>query len=122
VADDESRWRLHVKPVFGSTLASRLTTPLLSKYVEKRLEAKAEAGTINRELSLLRGAFNLAYESTTRLVSQVPTFPMLKESNIRKGFLTDKQCDDLAASCLAEGVWMRAVFEVGCSYGWRREE
>jgi hypothetical protein len=116
LADDESRWRLHLQPVFGTMLASRLSTPMLSKYVAARRDAGAKNATINRELSLVRAAFNLGYKSTPPLVSRVPYFPMLEEHNTRKGFLTAKQYDDLGALCLKDGVWMRAMMEVGATY------
>lgn len=122
LADDESRWRKHLKPVFGTMLASRLTTPTLSKYVEGRLVEGARPGSVNREMSLLRAAFNLGHKSTPPLVLRVPHFPMLEESPARKGFLTDGQYDALGAECIKHGVWLRAIMEMGATFGWRRSE
>jgi integrase len=120
--DDESRWRLHLQPVYGSMLASRLTTPMLSKFVEGRLAEGARPGTVNRDMSLLRAAFNLGHKSTPPLVVRVPHFPMLEESPARKGFLTDAQYDALGAECMKHGVWLRAIMEIGATFGWRRSE
>ncbi|MGA7471133.1 MAG: site-specific integrase, partial [Candidatus Sulfotelmatobacter sp.] len=40
----------------------------------------------------------------------------------RTGFLESKQHDNLAAECAKVGLWMRAIFEVGVTYGWRHGE
>jgi integrase len=122
LADDESRWRLHLQPLFGTMLASRLSTPMLSKYVAARLAEGAQPGTVNREMSLLRAAFNLGHKSTPPLVVRVPHFPMLEESAARKGFLTDAQYDALGAECMKHGIWLRAIMEIGGTFGWRRSE
>jgi integrase len=120
--DDEARWRIHLEPVFGSLLASRLTTPMLDKYVAGRREAGAKNGTINRELSLLRASFHKGFKSTPALVRAVPHFPMLQENNVRKGFLSDAQYDTLGAECIKHGIWLRTIMEVGATYGWRSSE
>lgn len=77
-------------------------------------------GTLNRELAYLRSAFNLARKSG--VIRTVPYFPMLKESNARQGFLRDDQYSALAAACAAEGLWLRSMFVVMYSYGWRKGE
>ncbi len=46
-------------------------------------------------------------------------FPRLPEENIRRGFVEDAQYERLAAACAKVGLWMRALFEVGYSFGWR---
>ncbi len=47
---------------------------------------------------------------------------MLKEDNVRTGFLQHGEYEKLAAACKAEGLWLRTLFELGCAYGWRRSE
>jgi len=47
---------------------------------------------------------------------------MLKETNVRTCFLENRQHDKLAAECAKIGLWMRAIFEVGVTFGWRHEE
>jgi len=47
---------------------------------------------------------------------------MLKESPPREGFLKDEDHPKLATECSKEGIWMRAIFECGCTFGWRYEE
>jgi integrase len=36
--------------------------------------------------------------------------------------LTDSQRDVLATECTSAGLWLRAMYEVGCTYGWRVSE
>jgi len=47
---------------------------------------------------------------------------MLREDNIRTGFLESKQHNSLAAETGKVGLWLRALFETGYTYGWRHEE
>jgi integrase len=55
-------------------------------------------------------------------VVTIPYIPMLKESNTRTGFLESRQHDLLAKECASVGLWMRAIFEIGYTYGWRHSE
>ena len=145
VKSSRGRWEKNLRPFFGAIKARDLTTPTIDRYIEKRRqellakyakrhkgESDAEYGermkkqkkspnaSINRELSVLRGAFFLARKS--RLIREVPYFPMLKEDNVRTGFLEPGEYERLAAAAMAEGLWMRTLFELGYAYGWRRSE
>jgi integrase len=66
-----------------------ITTKLLYEFIEKRQNEGAKNATINRNLSLLRRMMNLAWREGK--LAQTPYFPMLKEDNVRKGFLTPTQ-------------------------------
>lgn len=67
----------------------------------------------------MNGWGRLAVLNTTRL----PTFHMLDESgNVRKGFLKDDQYQRLAQECGGIGLWLRTVFEIYYTYGWRKNE
>jgi len=122
-ADDvDARWRLHLRPFFSGMRAVDVTTEELARYVDKRQEQDAAAATINRELAALRRMFRLGAQATPPKLIRVPKFPMLKENNTRTGFLTDAQRASLAAECASVGLWLRAIFEVGCTYGWRISE
>jgi hypothetical protein len=118
----EGRWRLHLQPFFTRMRASDVTTEHLRRYIAARRDQCAEPATINRELALLRRAFNLGVQSTPPKVRIVPHFPMLKESNVRRGFLESDQYDHMSAECAKVGLWMRAIFELGFTYGWRLHE
>lgn len=142
-AKEEERWRVHLQPFFGHLRVPQVTTDLLRRYIEKRkaeeivVVSKLNSGevqrkgtgkfpknaTINRELAFLRAAFYLGYECTPPKVGRVPKFPMLDESDsVRKGFLRDEQFDALARECSSVGLWLRALFEMLYTYGWRRGE
>lgn len=108
---------LHMEPYFQGIRAANLTTEMLRKYIAKRQEQGAKNASINRELALLRSAFNLAGKSGRLRVA--PWFPMLPEDNVRENFLEDKGYAKLADAYLKEGVWLRGLFEVGRTYGWR---
>ena len=118
----EGRWRLHLQPFFTRMRASDVTTQHLRRSIAARRDQCAEPATINRELALLRRAFNLGLESTPPKVRIVPHFPMLKESNVRRGFLESDQYDRVSEECAKAGLWMRAIFELGFTYGWRLHE
>ncbi|HVO61179.1 MAG TPA: site-specific integrase, partial [Terriglobales bacterium] len=120
IQDAKERWERHLKPVFGSTAATRVTDEKLEDYASARVSAGAAKATVNRELSLLRFAFNLARKK--RKLQFVPCFPMFKENNIRTGFVEDSQYDKLAAACAKRGLWLRAMFETGYQFGWRSGE
>lgn len=121
-SDAEARWRLHLLPFLTRRRATDVTTDLVRRYIGLRQQEGAENATINRELSLLKRAFNLARECTPPKVRIVPYIPMLKESNVRKGFVEWEQYDRLAGECAQVGLWMRALVEVGSTYGWRHAE
>jgi integrase len=120
--DVESRWKLHLKDFFAHYRANDVSTSLVARYIDKRQTENAANGTINRELAALKRAFNLALQSTPPKVNRVPYIPHLAEDNVRTGFLEQHQYEKLADYFAGVGLWMRAIFEVGFSYGWRREE
>ena len=69
-----------LREFFGAFRASRVETATLHSYVKHRRTAGVSNATINRELALLRRAFNLAKKSTPPQVNRVPVFPILKEA------------------------------------------
>lgn len=122
IDDLEARWRLHLQPFFGAVRAVEITSQLVARYVDSRQQEEAENATINRELAALKRMFNLARQSTPPKVLSVPYIPMLKEDNVRTGFVESRQHDNLAAETGKVGLWLRAMFETGYTYGWRHEE
>jgi integrase len=118
----ERRWKLHLMKWFTRVRACDVTTDRVRRYTEARLAEGATNASINRELALLKRAFNLARECTPPKVKIVPHIPMLKETNVRKGFLESDAYTRLAEECARAGLWMRAILECGHTYGWRHEE
>jgi integrase len=98
--DVQGKIRLHLHPFFGEhRKMTTITTAALREFVVARQEAEASNAEINRELAVLRRAFNLAIQAG-RLLAK-PHFPMLKERNTRTGFLERDQIDRICAALAA---------------------
>ena len=81
----------NIRPFFGSLRARRLSTDRMEDYRQKRKAEGRSDATVNRELSILRTAFHNARKRTPPKVVSVPYFPMVQETTVRKGFLSDQQ-------------------------------
>ena len=80
----------NIRPFFGHLKVSAVTSEKLREYRRRRCaEGRAET-TCNRELSILRVAMNLGRKCTPPKVISLPYFPMVREENVRQGFLTDE--------------------------------
>lgn len=120
--DAEARWRIHLKPFFAHVRAVDLGTDQICRYIDHRMTNKAANATINRELSIIKRMLSLGRKSSPAKVTRMLHIAMLKEDNVRKGFLSDAEFDLLADQCAAVGLWLRAMLEVGATYGWRLNE
>ena len=83
--------RLHLKPFFGDVRAAEFSTTLVKTYKTKRKNEEASNASINRELTMLKRAFNLGYQAEPPLVNKVPHIQRLPEKNVRTGFLEPEQ-------------------------------
>lgn len=84
----------HLERIFGASLASTITSDRVSAYARTRKDEGAANATINRELAALKRAFHLA--AIAGRVARVPHVAMLKESNVRKGFLEPHEFEAIA--------------------------
>jgi integrase len=121
-ADVKARWEQHLKPVFAHLPAAAVTSALVQKYAVDRQDEGAQNATINRELAALKRMFHLGKKCTPPKVATIPAFPRLAERNIRKGFVEDATYRPLADAAARVGIWLRAMFEVAFSFGWRFSE
>ncbi len=105
-----------------------LDTSKVRKYVEHRMEAKEVEGqtirgasnaTINRELAALKRMLNLGAKCTPPKVDRVPYVPMLKESNVRKGFFEKSEFVSLREALSTD---LKPMVTFAYKTGWRREE
>jgi integrase len=104
-------------------LAGTVTVDDVNKYVAKRMKQGAANASINRTLAILRRMFSLAVKNGKVKKDAVPFVEMLDEKgNVRTGFLASRDQDALAQACGKVGLWMRAIFEVGVTLGWRYRE
>ena len=118
----KSRWETHLRPFFHAIPAESITSDQVEAYIALRLGQKAENGTVNRELAALKRLYSLAIRSRKLSLGECPYIPHLTERNVRRGFLRDIQYAALAAATLKQGLWLRAMFELGYIYGWRKTE
>jgi integrase len=120
--DLKMRWENHLKPFFGHFRPANVSSDLVARYIDQRKQEGAANASINRELAVLKRAFHLGRQCTPPKVRVVPYFQMLKENNVRTGFLEIGQYESLARACAKIGLWMRTLFELGFTYGWRHAE
>lgn len=79
-------WGLnHTDQYFRSRLVRTIKTDALYRFIEKKQKEGLANATINRCLALLKRAMNIARRDGK--LAAVPYFPMLKEDNIRTGFI-----------------------------------
>jgi integrase len=126
---EKQRCETHVRPFFGKILAAKLGTSDIRRYIEKRRIAETKANgrtyepasnaSINRELSLVRRALNLAAAHEPPKVARVPRFAMLAEDNVRKGFFEHEDFVRLRQALPEE---MRPVVTFAYYTGCRRGE
>jgi integrase len=110
----------HLSPPFGSVVANNLTTDAVRHYIAARQQEGAANATINRELASLKRMFNLGRQCTPPKIRVLPYIPMLKENNVRTGFVDNEAFSRLIAE--ASELWLRLFLELGFTYGWRRAE
>jgi integrase len=119
--DAEKRLR-NLDSFFEGEKVVRITTPRINKYIETRLEAGAENGTINRELAALKRMLNLGAKETPPRVNRVPYIPMLEEDNVRSGFFEPIMFDALQVWFLEHAPEYVAFIVFGYMTGWRYQE
>ena len=108
-----------LRPFFGKLKAVRLSTDTMDAYRVKRKTGGVLDATVNRELSMLRTAFHNARKRTPPKVNVVPYFPMVKETFIRQGFLSDESYERLLKELPSE---LKALFASWFQCGVRRNE
>jgi hypothetical protein len=86
----QRRLTLHLLPEFGKVRAAEFSTARIKAYIKKR-QKQAANSCINRELAIVKRIFHLALKSDPPKVACMPYIPMLRENNVRKGFLEHDQ-------------------------------
>ena len=109
----------NIRPFFGKIRAIKLTTDKMDAYREKRKAEGRTDATANRELSIVRTAFNNARKRSPPKVNVVPFFPMIEEKTIRQGFLADESYDRLRDEL---PQYLKAIFVCAYETGMRKNE
>jgi integrase len=86
IAFCEGNVRLHLRPHFGALRAGKITSAMVQQYADERLADGAAVGKVNREVALLKRAFNIAARATPARVLRVPYIRLFREDNARRGF------------------------------------
>jgi integrase len=113
----EGRIKNHLAPAFERRRMADITTSDLTAYAVKRHGEQASNATINRELALLRRAYNLAKRAGKLL--HAPHVPMLQESAPRAGFFEREEIE-----CVIRHLAQhhQAPVRFGYLTGWRLSE
>ncbi len=96
-----------------------ITTDKIRSYTRERMDRGYSNASINRELAALKRMFHLAARETPPKVSMIPYIPMLKESNVRKGFFEDHEFYALRD---ALPPYLKPVVTFAFHTGWRKGE
>jgi integrase len=75
----------HLRAAFAFDRAVDIKADRIRTYIANRQQEGARAATINRELAVLKRGFSLAAEDQS--ISQAPHIELLKERNVRQGFV-----------------------------------
>lgn len=110
--------RCHLRPFFGMRRATAIGSELIAQYVKSRRARGVKNSTINRELALLRRAFNLGAACEPPKVLRVPKIHELEENNVRKGFFTEEHFGAVMAKLSPEiGAVVEFAYYTGCRRG-----
>jgi integrase len=102
IADVKGKIEQGLRPFFGEMLADQVNTLEIQRWVTWRSShrlrrsatsdrAELSPASINRELSILRRAFQIGYERQPQMVEKIPPIKKLAEGSARKGFVTPEQ-------------------------------
>ena len=108
----------HLSPFFGGKTLAQITPKLISAYKVTRREEGAAASTTNKELGMLRHAFNIAIKDW-EWCRETPFHRVSLErvDNKRVRYLTDEEFTHLVSFC---PNWLRPIVLVARYTGIRR--
>ena len=102
---------------FAGYTVQACTSLAVSHYMADMLRQGRKVPTINREITVLRSAFRLAYRHD--LIARVPAIKLLPDHAVRNEFFTRAEIDALLP-CLPE--YLRDLVLLAYLTGWRKGE
>jgi integrase len=110
----------HLEPFFGDYVLAEITPALISRYKSQRLREGAKPATLNRELSLMKHAFNLAVKEW-EWCRENPCcrVKMERENNERNRVLGYDEEERLLEAC---PQWLREIIIFALDTGAREGE
>jgi integrase len=115
--DKAERSATRLKEFFGNTKAHALKGDSIKRFIAQRQTEGAANATINRELALLKRAYNLGIEAEK--IVRKPYIPQLKEDNIRSGFFEYAEFVAVRGAC---PDYLKPVVTFAYYTDWRKEE
>lgn len=111
---------LHLSPFFDRYRLAEITPSLISEYKSKRRREGAAPGTVNREMALLKHAFDLAHKVRGWVAENaVMKVPMEKEPPSRDRWLSSEEERKLLG---ASPKWLQEIIIFAVETGCRRGE
>jgi len=104
----------NLRTFFEDYKLSEITADLILKYREKRAEGGVKPATVNRDLAIMKNAFNRAtykWEPSWATVNPVKKVEMLAENNERDRWLSKEEVDRLKAACPG-WLWEICLFAI----------
>ncbi len=109
---------LHLLPFFGNSLITAVDRKMISKYRTHRKSEGAKPASVNREMSMLSKALNLAV-TEWEWIENCPKFPKEKENNEIDRYLSDDEESILLSSC---DEWLKDLIVFALNTGLRQDE
>jgi integrase len=106
-----------IRENFGNHKAVNVKSPMMDKYISEQLELGRANATINRGVSALKTAFNLAKKQ--EILKDVPFFTTLREDNARQGFFEKAEYEAVLKHI---PDYLKGVVQMAHYTGWRRAE
>ena len=123
VTDYKSRWDVHLKPVFGTMVATQVTKDKITAYLNARMKEGATLCTRNREQRVLMMIFG--HNRSKIPADRFPEFPKMQseKSHVRKGRLSRADYDKLRERLDDPKLfWLKVFVTLTFVYGFRRSE
>jgi integrase len=122
----QERWlgivEQHLKPAFPGALRA-ITKAQAESYVGKRIESRAAASTINREMTVLKHMLSRALAWEYLSINPIEGLKPLREPSGRTRFLSVEEITGLLEACdAAKSAYLKPFTIVAMNTGMRRNE